>query len=576
MSNGSGFRVNLSVLYIPVHGLEVNSVTFGGTMSIRACSIPFFLLIIVLFGCSPENDELMDASIVETPEKDKIYRGGVYRLPLEIMPTSLDPPSIDDDFGASVAYQLYDGLVQFGPYLNVLPAIAKDWQIEKQGKYIRFHLRTDATFHDGKPVTASDAVFSLQRLFRMDSTPLILPHLLYIAGSEAYRALKADTISGLKAVNDYELEIELIEPYAPFLGALAMYQASIVPQHIVRTGDETMWTSPVGSGPFKISSWEHDKVIRLERYPSYYAGPSYLDEIEYHIYPGAQRKRILEDFKNGLLEEMPVFGQVRSSLSMNKNLNWVHRPSLSLLFYGMNMNHPLLQDGRLRKALSLALNRSELLKEVYDNQFDAAYTVLPPGMPAYNRDAQVVKEDAAKAKELVSQVVASNHLSPITIEIVSASQSAFAQAEFKIIQERWASIGVQTTIRYITDWQEFENYLQSDSMHLFRYSWTADMPDPDNFLRPLFGSTSSVNFSRYSDSSVDDMLNEAAAAVDEVKRAALYHTIEKKVMEQNPIIPLFYLSIDRVYQSRVRGINNNPLGWQTVRFHRTWLESAAP
>ena len=94
-----------------------------------------------------------------------------------------------------------------------------------------------------------------------------------------------------------------------------MYQAAIVPEHIVRTQGGTFGTSPTGSGPFKLTAWESDKMIRLERFPAYYGGGAYLDGVEYHVYPGAQRSRILDDFEQGLLDEMPVFGQARASLS---------------------------------------------------------------------------------------------------------------------------------------------------------------------------------------------------------------------------------------------------------------------
>ena len=226
--------------------------------------------------------------------------------------------------------------------------------------------------------------------------------------------------------------------------------------------------------------------------------------------------------------------------------------------------------------MSLAIERQELLTEVYDNQFEAAYTVLPPGMPAHSRDVKIVQEDLARAKGLVSELTGAGTSAPIKVEIVSVVQSAFAQAEFKFIKERWASIGIDTSIKYITDWQEFESYLRSDSMQIYRLSWTAEMPDPDNFLRPLFGSLSPVNFNSYSNKAVDDLLKEAAATVDEVQRAKLYQRVERDVMEEHPIIPLFYLSIDRVYQSRVNGITSSPLGWQAVRLHRTWLESESP
>jgi ABC-type transport system substrate-binding protein len=132
-----------------------------------------------------DNDDGEKNSSPESAATAEVQHGGVYRIPLDWEPTNLDPAYIEDDFAISVAYQLYDGLVRYGPYLNILPALAKDWQIEKQGRVLRFHLREDATFHDGMPVTAQDAVFSLQRLFRINPEPSILSHLLYIAGSEA-------------------------------------------------------------------------------------------------------------------------------------------------------------------------------------------------------------------------------------------------------------------------------------------------------------------------------------------------------------------------------------------------------
>lgn len=548
-------------------------------MFIRVGSWVFYLLFLSVFtfsSCSQDNENSKKNTLDKGKKESVIQYGGVYKLPLDINPTTLDPAYIEDDFGVSVAYQLFDGLVQYGPYLTVQPALAKDWKIEEQGKIVRFFLRHDAYFHNGKPVTAKDVVFSLKRLFKIEPAPSILPHLLNVKGAQAYRNNTESDVSGLVAIGDYQLEIRLQEPYAPLLGALAMYQASIVPEEVVMHAGPAFGKAPVGSGPFKFVDWQSDQMIRLERYPGYYSGASYLEAIEYRIYPGAQRDRVLSDFKKGLLEEMPVYGTVRQELAEAEDLTWVHRPSLSLLFYGINISHPLLGDQRLRKALALVINREELVEKVYNSQFEPARSILPPGMVAHNRQTSITAPNIAEAERLITEVLSSQAEKELTVELVSASKSAFARAEFDFIAKSWAQIGVVTTIRYITDWSEFEDYLNSDAMQIFRYSWTADMPDPDNFLGPLFGSDSPVNYTGFRRQEIDNLLKQASGMIDDVKRAQLYQEIEKQIMQTQPVIPLFYLSIDRVYQPEVQGIHSSPLGWQAVRLHRTWLKSTAP
>lgn len=543
-------------------------------LNFKRISCGFVLLAILLTasGCS-END----SSQTSTPQTIKTdvsqYYGGVYRSPLANNPTTLDPARIEDIYGISVAQQLFDGLVQFGPYLSILPAVAENWQVDDNGRTIRFFLRPNVIFHHGRQVTSRDVVFSLKRLLRIKPAPFIAPHLLKIVGAQAYRDKISEEIAGLVAVDDRTLKIRLLEPYAPLLGALAMYQAAIVPEEVVVREGENFGRVPVGCGPFRFADWRNDQSILLERHKDYYAGPAYLDKIHYQIFPGVQLDHILKAFKDQQLHEMPVYGAVRRQLADTKNLQWIHRPSLSLLYYGINTQHPELKDPRLRKALALAIDRKKMVDIVYKGQFEPAHSVLPPGMPAYNRQANLVAEDMTEARKLVSQVKASqSNWSPV-IEIVSASKSAFAQAELDFVSKAWADLGIKTKKKFITEWPKFESYIASDALQFYRYSWTADIPDPDNFLYPLFGAASPVNRTRYRDAKIEKLLKQASGTVDPVQRAQLYQEIEKKVMLAYPIIPLFYLSIDRVYQPDVKGIQSSALGAHTVRLHRVWLSS---
>jgi len=531
------------------------------------------LYFLFISGCSTQGDEETKPSKKESSAALPINLGGIYRSPLMNNPSTLDPAYVQDQYGLAVTRQLFDGLVKFGPNLMLLPALAKTWQVEENGKAYRFFLRQNARFHNNRPVTVHDVVFSLNRLLRVNPPPPILPHLLKIKGARALRNRKTERLKGLHTINDHVLLIRLNAPHIPFLTALGMYHAAIVPKEEVEKSGKKFAKNPVGSGPFRFVSWEKDKSIRLTRFSDYYAGAAFLDEIDYRIYPGGQIEHVLSDFKNGELGEMPVYGNIRQELSSIKELQWFHRPSLGLLFYGIRGDHPLLKNPYFRKALSMSIDREKLIREVYKGQFEPASAVLPPGMSAYHKTDEMILHDITASRDFLKRAMEQEAESIPSIEIVSAIKSSFATAELNLIKKSWARLGIQVIIKFIPNWEEFENYLRSDAVQIYRYAWFADIPDPDSFLYPLFASDSPVNFMRFKDSRVDKMLLTSRGMVDPVKRAETYRKIEALVLESSPIIPLLYLSVDRVYQPGVQGINITALGAQSMTLHRIWLKA---
>jgi len=532
----------------------------------------FFLIVVIFLGL------LLLPGYAKQAEKkslsaDPIRYGGIYRVPLMNNPATLDPAYVQDQYGVTVVQQIFDGLVQFDPYLMVLPALAKTWQVEEQGKVYRFVLRKNARFHNNQPVTVQDVVFSISRLLRVNPPPAILPHLLKIKGAQDYRNQKINQIEGLQPVDDRVLRVRLEVPHTPFLTALGMYQAKIVPrEEVTRLGDR-FGQNPVGSGPFRFVSWEANKLIRLKRFSDYFDGAALLDKIHFRIYPGGQNPQILADFRRGKLEEMPVYGEVREELSSEKGLQWFHRPSLSLFFYGMNCTHPLLKHPELRKVLSMAIDRQKMVTQVYKGQFEIARTILPPGMPGYHPPNQMGADDLSMALQDLGRALREDLKTLPPIEIVSAIKTPRVQSELNIVRESWAQLGIAVKIKFITDWAQFEAYIRSNAVQIYRYAWFADMPDPDSFLYSLFASDSPVNFMRYQSKEVDQMLRSARSITDPVERAMMYRHIEALVLESSPLIPLFYLSIDRVYQSSVQGIQLNPLAAELMPFHHVWLKA---
>ena len=541
--------------------------------------IPAFLRIVssicimlLLAGCTQQEDAEEAAENKKARQQDAAQPGGVYRYPLMNNPSTLDPVYLQDEYGAPVVRQLFEGLVQFGPYLTVLPALAQTWQVDNAGRTYRFFLRPDARFHNGHRVTADDAIFSIQRLLRVNPPPIILPQLLKIEGAPAYRNQQNDELRGLKRINDHEFTVTLIEPHVPFLTALGMYQAAIVPKSEVESDEKKFGRDPVGSGPFRFVSWKTDESKELDRFVDYYAGDAYLDQILYRIYPGVQIERALSDFRTGGLEELPVYGNIRQALSEGKDYQWFHRPSLGLHFYGIRSDHPVLKNPALRKALSKAIDRRTLAQQVYDGQFEPARSILPPGMPAHQNLEELLSHDMTAARKHMDQALTDDVGTAQRIEIVSASQSASAHKELDHVRNRWEQLGLAVDIKFITDWGEFKRYIKSDAVQIYRYAWIADMPDPDNFLFPLFASDSPANFTGFRNDQIDQMLIKARGIVEPVQRAEMYQQIEKRILQTCPIIPLFYLSIDRVYQPEVQGVKISALGADTMPLHRIWLK----
>ena len=520
-----------------------------------------------------ENPQATTESRSVSPEALQSRYGGVYRAPLLNNPRTLDPAYVEDMYGVTVVQQLFDGLVRFSPDLYVLPALAENWRVEEGGTVYRFLLRQDARFHNGQRVSAKDVVFSLSRLIRVNPPPAILPHLLKIIGAQNYLEQKTDRIDGILIVDHHTVLMRLDHPYAPFLTALGMYQAKIVPQEEVLKNEAGFGREPVGSGPFKFVEWRQNEKIQLTAFRDYYGGPPYLDTIDYIVYPGINIEAVLADFENGKLHEMPVSKTILQKLKDRTDLQRVHRPSLSLQFYGFNCQHPLLKDAALRDLLFRAIDRQKLVSEAYGGQLELALSLIPPGLPGYLPNSEFTRADAdGPAAVKIPEPLASKIKDSGPIEIVSNSQSVIAQAELKYVQEYWARLGITANIKYITDWAEFERYLKSDALQLYRYAWFADIPDPDNFLQPLFASNSQTNFMRFKNAEVDAMLQRSVSIMDPIERSTMYQQIQKKILASHPLIPLCYLSIDAIYQPFVKGIAVSALGTHSVAYNGVWIK----
>jgi peptide/nickel transport system substrate-binding protein/oligopeptide transport system substrate-binding protein len=529
--------------------------------------LPAWFAVILCFVISCQQEP------AESPEKaqPEVKIGGVYRAPLPWSPRTLDPSLSTDIYAVTLIQQIYDGLVQFDQNLNVMPALATSWTVSRDRLTYTFTLRKDARFHNGRSVTADDFVYSFTRILDPKQESSALNFFERVKGAAAYRNGESKEVTGLKALDAHTFEVTIDEPYAPFLSVLAMISSKVVPKEEVKRWGKQFGYHPVGTGPFRLESWDEDRIV-LRANHDYHEGRPYLDRVEFTVYEGSQNEKIFQDFQMGLLEEALVFGGIREQIAKSPKYLFVRKPTLSLLFYGMNCRTEPLNNHLVRQTLNYAINKERIVREVYRNRFVVANTLLPPGMPGYFPENAFFTHDAQKARKLLEQAGYGPGRPPLALTLLSASRSQAAQKEFELLTNDLAEVGISLQVKYETDWSAFEEQVRQGNFLMYRYAYFADVPDPDNFLGMLCGSTSPYNFMGYGNQKVDALLAEALTRVDVLKRAAIYREVEALILEDAAMVPLLYLTFESVFQPYVKGVQISALGAPYIPLKKIWLD----
>ncbi|UCG13720.1 MAG: ABC transporter substrate-binding protein [Deltaproteobacteria bacterium] len=529
------------------------------------------LVLLVALGLSLSLGCEQDSTRTQEKPKPEPRQGGSYRGALPFMPKALDPAFSTDIYSVTLIQQLFDGLVQFDQNLNVAPALATSWQVSPDGLTYTFKLRQDAKFHNGRPVTANDFVYSFTRILHPKERASALSFFERIKGADAYRSGKSREVSGLRAVDLYTLEIILKEPFSPFLSVLAMKSSKVVPREEVERWEGDFGHHPVGTGPFRLETWEGDQLL-LSANPDYYEGRPHLDRVVYTIYAGAQYDRMFDDFVAGRLEEAAVFGANREQMSRGTKYRFFRKPTLSLQFYGMNCANGPLREKKVRQALNYAIDKERIISQAFGDRFVPAATILPPGMPAYTPENSAYDYDPQKARALLAEAGYGPSQAKLSLTLLSASKSKGAQKELALVAEDLAAVGVELTVQYETDWPTFEATLRSEKLQLYRYAWFADIPDPDNFLNILCSSQSRYNFMRYNNPKVDHLLSQALLETDYLKRVMLYRKAERIILDEAPMIPWMYWTFESAFHPYVKGLAISALGAPYIPLKTIWLD----
>ena len=487
-----------------------------------------------------DNTALID-SIVSSLNLKEPRPAGI--SPLETLtlwkssPITLDPALSGDSGSHSYILQIFAGLVRLDHELNVVPDIAT-WDLNDDGTVYTFHLDKNASFHDGKPVTANDFVYSLNRTANPATGSRTASDFLGdIVGARAVIDGDAVSISGVRAIDDHTLEIEIDAPKLYFLAKMTYPAAYVVDQANVEAGGDSWWSEPNGAGPFGIKQWDEGEILVLERHDGYHGSKARLKNVVFRLYGGIPIRMYENDEIDASTAFLSDLDRIESQSSLRTEL--VETPELSVFYVGFDTTREPFDDPLVRKAFLMAVDRERIVDSAFDGRLPLADGLLPPGLPGGpNPILPTIEYDPAKALELIGQ---SSYGSVDNLPDLTYSEIGFiapSQIAESLVAELNRNLGVNVEIELVPSSERYFNNLDDVRGNLFAFGWVADYPDAQNFLDLLFFSGRENNGGEYSNPDFDALVAEAATIGNFEERLAVYRQAEALLIEEAALIPL--------------------------------------
>ena len=498
----------------------------------------------------------------------------------EASPRSFDPAIYPD--GATMAAShlpIYNRLVDYEPgSTKIVPSLASSWSISADNKTYTFNLRRDVQFHKTpwfeptRPLTAEDVIFSFGR--QIDEA-----HPWYGQNEAAkYGPMVSlrSQVNSIEAPDNRTVIFKLKQPYAPFLSDLAMGVSSIISaeyaNQLERSGTRNeLATNPVGTGPFTYLDYQKDVAVRYQAFEDYWDGKAKTKNFIIAITPDQTVRAQKVIAGECHVSPYPSPTQVES-LEATPGIHVETVDGLNFSYMAFNTKKEPFNDVRVRKAISIAIDRNAILAAVYYSQARLAATPIPPNLWGFNAALKVPEHDLDGARELLKSVGVSKLKLKLWSMPVQRDYNPNSKVMSELIAADLSAIGIDTEI-VTYEWGEYLNRSKDvDRDGAVLLGFIADTVDPDNFISTLFScrNVGGTNLSNWCNHEVDEMITKAATSSDRIEREQLYKTVQSKIALEFPMIPFAYAAFSVVVSDRVRGYVIEPMGWH--RFNNVSLE----
>ena len=502
---------------------------------------------------------------------------------------TLDPIYAKDLPHIWACNQVFNSLVAFDDQMNLVPMVAKSWDISEDGLVYTFHLRDDVRFHEDtcfyqsalrpfdklraqgpRCVTAQDFVYSFNR---------VVDKQLNSPGLWIFSSVKHDDDQyAFTALDDTTFQIELSKPFPPFLGILSMTYASVVPHEAVEYYGDDFRSHPVGTGPFKFQYWKENVKLVFRKNPNYFerdeAGERlpYIDAVSISFLIDKQ-VAFLEfikgkfDFMSGIdaryKDELLTYdGNLRKKYE--DKIELITEPYLNTEYFSffIDPDDPLGPDRAraLRQAVNLCIDREKMLRYLRNGIGEPGTGgMIPVGLPGHSNTIGY-GYDLKRAQRLVAE----NHLEGYLLQLSTVADYADIG---KFVQSQVEQIGLQCKMEVMPP-ATMRSMRSNGSLPFFRSSWVADYPDAENYLS-LFTTPNfcpaGPNYTHYSNPAYDKLFDKALLCNDMEQRARYYTEMDSLMMQDAPVVVLFYDEVLRFVNKRVTNMGSNPTNLLDLR-----------
>ena len=502
---------------------------------------------------------LLSASCAPQERPDQVLR---YRQ--KEMYKSLDPVVAGDDNSLVYIYLLFDGLVEFVPdTLAVRPALASSWTISTDGLVYTFTLRDGIRFHDGRPITTDDVVWSIQRAVSHPTTQ---------------KKSFFSALAGVTAPDGGTVVMTLSRPYDAFLSVLASEAGSVVPREVYARPGEEYLSKPVGSGPFMLESIEPGVSITLARFPGHWKKPPAdpIQKIRVRLIENSTTA--LQEYLTGNLDftqELPP-GQRRVLMKEHPG-DFHHWTGQQLFYVAFNHASPLIKDNLLlRQAILHAIDHDFIVRVLQEEKDQVATGLIPPGMLGHLAGQEAPVHDPNMAASLLAKAGYPDGRGLPELTYMTNSTEGFILIAERLRSDL-AAIGIKLKIRTM----DFPTYMDATSpsrvtgpdAEIFKQSFYCDYPDPDNFITEQFGRSGYANSGRYDNPEFERLLVEARLETDRARRKEMYENLDRFVMSDAALVPLYWYGKDILLKPEFTGFVPSPMGtfgipWEEMSLKR--------
>jgi oligopeptide transport system substrate-binding protein len=510
-------------------------------------------------------------------------REGIFHYGNGSEPQGLDPHVVTGVPENHIIRALFEGLAVKNPYtLEPEPGVAKSWDISEDGRIVTFHINPDAKWSNGEPMTAHDYVWSWQRLL----SPALggeYSYMLYpVQNAQAFNKGEITDFSevGAKALDDLTLQVTLDERTPYFIQLMDHYSTFAVHRPTLEkfgkaTDRYTPWTrveNMVSNGAFNLKSWQLNRRIELEKSDTYWDRDKVrLNGIVYEPTENVVSEERM--FRVGQLHytasvplgKIPVYQEMEDS-------PYVQAPYLGTYYYLLNTEVPPTDNLKVRQALSLAVDRDSLSKNVLKGTVIGAYSITPPDTLGYF-PPKLFDYDPERARQLLAEAGYPNGEGWPGLELTYNTSEDHRKIAVAL-QQMWKDVLNIEVALINQEWKVYLDSITQMNFQIARRGWIGDYVDPNNFL-DLFLTGGGNNNTGFADPRYDELvLRKAPQATTKAERFAVFEEAETLLMEQMPIIPVFTYTSKHLVQPSVRGLPSNLM--DSINMKYVWLEQDQP